>query len=250
MTQTPPFADQIGLIEDRSAAFRSAVTGADLTAAVPGCPGWTVRDLATHLGNVHRFWAVAVAAGPAAERPSDAALGSREPSGDLLEWSAESTRRLVGALRTAGPGAGCWTWWEASGAPMTAGAVARHQVQEAAVHAWDAQSAAGEPEPIPAAAAVDAIPEFLEVGLGSLGPWPHRPARLALSATDGPAWTVDLTPAGAEAHPAAAGEPVVTVRAAASDLLLFLFNRIPAEAVTVTGDASVLGELRSWTSGD
>ncbi|WP_306209293.1 maleylpyruvate isomerase family mycothiol-dependent enzyme [Actinoplanes sp. RD1] len=248
MTQTPPFEDLLALIEDRSAAFRAAVAGADLAAGVPGCPGWTVRDLVTHLGNVHRFWAAAVAAGPAGDPPSEEAVGPREPSGDLLEWSAESTRMLVGALRAAGPGTGCWTWWEASGAPMTAGAVARHQVQEAAVHAWDAQAAAGKPEPIPAAAAVDAVPEFLEVGLGSLGPWPHRPARLTLSATDGPAWVVDLTPAGAEAHPAAAGEPVTTVQAPASDLLLFLFNRIPADAVTVTGDASVLGELGAWTA--
>ena len=50
------------------------------------------------------------------------------------------------------------SWWPESAAPLTVVTVARHQVQEAAVHAWDAQSADGKPEPIPAAAAVDAVP--------------------------------------------------------------------------------------------
>ena len=61
---------------------------------------------------------------------------------------------------------------------MTAGAVARHQAQEAAVHAWDAQKTIGKPEPIPASVAVDAVAEFLEVTLGSQGPWPPGPDRV------------------------------------------------------------------------
>ncbi|AGL15693.1 maleylpyruvate isomerase family mycothiol-dependent enzyme [Actinoplanes sp. N902-109] len=232
------------LIDDRAAAFRTAVTGADLTARVPGCPDWNVRDLVVHLGNVHRLWAAAVEAGPAAGPP--AVIGDREPADDLLDWSAVSTTLLLDALRAAPPDRGCWTWWEASGAPMTAGAVARHQVQEAAVHAYDAQEAAGKPEPIPAAVAVDAIPEFFEVSLASLGPWPHRPARLALDTVDGPTWLADLTPAGVKLDPAASGDPVATVRAPASDLLLFLFGRIPADRVTVLGDESVVRDLIAW----
>ncbi|MFI5933540.1 maleylpyruvate isomerase N-terminal domain-containing protein [Actinoplanes sp. NPDC051494] len=49
-------------------------------------------------------------------------------AGDLLAWSEASTGLLLAALRAADPGDGCWTWWGASGAPMTVGAVARHQV--------------------------------------------------------------------------------------------------------------------------
>jgi uncharacterized protein (TIGR03083 family) len=169
-----------------------------------------------------------------------------EPHGDLIGWSAESTRMLLAALRETGPDAPCWTWWGASGAPMTAGAVARHQVQEAAVHAYDAQDTIGRPEPVPAAVAVDSIDEFVVVSLGSSGPWPHRPARITLAAVEGPSWTVDLTPQGAEAGPAASGEPVATVRGPAGDLVLALFGRIPFDRLTVEGDATVVAQLSAW----
>ncbi|MFI7597888.1 maleylpyruvate isomerase family mycothiol-dependent enzyme [Actinoplanes sp. NPDC049681] len=249
MTRIPPYRDLLELIDERATAFRAAVAAADPGAKVPGCPAWTVHDLVAHLGAVHRFWAVTVAAGPAEAPPAEEAIGDRTPHGDLLDWSAESTRLLLDALRAAPPDGECWTWWGASDAPMTAGAVARHQVQEAAVHTYDAQEASGSAEPVPAAIAVDAVEEFLVVGLGSLGPWPHRPARLALSAVEGPTWLLDLTPAGAQADPAPSGEPVATIRASASDLLLFLFRRVGAEQVTVTGDRTVVDELLTWAPG-
>jgi uncharacterized protein (TIGR03083 family) len=203
-----------------------------------------------HLGEVHRFWAATVAAGPSDSPPSAEAIGDRTPHGDLLTWSEESTRLLLDALRAADPNRGCWAWWGASDAPMTVGAVARHQVQEAAVHTYDAQDACGKPEPLPAAIAVDAIPEFLQVSLGSLGAWPHRPARIALSAVEGPTWLLDLTPEGATPDPAPSGEPVATIQASASDLLLVLFKRIGVEAATVTGDPSAVDELLSWIDND
>jgi hypothetical protein len=120
-------------------------------------------------------------------------------------------------------------------------------VQEAAVHAFDAQETIGKAEPLPGAVAVDGVAEFLAVGLGSMGEWPHRPARVVFSATDGPSWTVDLTPAGAVLAPAAAGEPVATVHAPASELVLALYGRVPFDDLRVDGDRSVLTELRGWT---
>ena len=251
MTPTPPFADLLALVDDRSAALRAAVAGAgDTGARVPGCPDWTLRDLVAHLGEVQRFWAVVVRAGAADGPPPPEARGDLEPRGDLLEWSAESTRMLLDALRETGPDAPCWTWWAASGAPMTSGAVARHQVHEAAVHAYDAQETAGRPEPVPAAVAVDGIDEFVVVSLGTSGPWPHRPARITFAAVEGPSWTVDLTPDGARADPAASGEPVATVRGPAGDLLLALFGRLPFERLTIDGDATVVGQLAAWVDND
>jgi hypothetical protein len=129
---------------------------------------------------------------------------------------------------------------------MTAGAVARHQLQEAAVHAYDAQETIGTPEPVPAGIAVDSVAEFLVVSLGSEGPWPHRPARVTFAATEGPTWTVDLTPQGAKLSPAASGEPVATVHGSASDLILALFGRVPLDRLRVDGDAGVLEEIRTW----
>jgi len=132
---TPSFDDLLALIEDRSAALRAAAAGAPASARVPCCPDWSLHDLVAHLGEVQRFWAAVVAAGPADRPPADSEVTGRTPEGDLLAWSADSTTALIGALRSAGPDRGCWTWWTASDAPATSGAVARHQVQEAAVSA-------------------------------------------------------------------------------------------------------------------
>ncbi len=238
------------MIEGRSSAFREAVAAApDLSVTVPGCPDWSLADLVAHLGAVHRFWAATVAAGDESGPPSADQLGDREPHGDLLEWSAASTALLLAALRDAGPGTPCWAWWGDSDAPLTAGAVARHQVQEAAVHAYDAQETIGKAEPLPAAVAVDGVSEFLQVGLGSLGAWPHRPARVGFQAIEGPSWTLDLSPSGARADPPASGEPVTRIQATASDLVLALYRRIPLADVRVDGDRSVAGQLTEWSAG-
>ena len=150
MTDTPPFAELLAHVDDRSATLRAAVASAPgLDVRVPGCPDWSLRDLAAHLGEVQRFWAVVVRAGAADGPPPPEARGDTAPHGDMVEWSAESTGMLLAALTEAGPDAPCWTWWAASGAPSTAGAVARHQVQEAAVHAYDARRPSAGPSPCP-----------------------------------------------------------------------------------------------------
>ncbi len=252
---TPSFDDLLPLLEDRSAALRAAAAGPPVSARVPACPDWSLHDLVAHLGEVQRFWAVVVAAGPAAGPPDDDAVPGRTPEGDLLSWSADSTAALIGALRSAGPDRGCWTWWTASSAPATSGAVARHQVQEAAVHARDAQEAAGNAEPIPAAIAADSVDEFLAVSLGSSGTWPHQPARIALRASDGPRWLVDLGEKGAtvvpaDAVPAGSPDPAMSLTGAASDLLLVLYGRVSPDAVQVTGERSLLRQLADWVPRD
>ena len=99
----PTFADMLKLIEDRSAALRSAAGQAGPDTRVPGCPDWSVRDLVAHLGEVQRFWAAAVAAGPATAPPAEDQVHDIEPGDDLIGWSAASTDELVRALSEAGP---------------------------------------------------------------------------------------------------------------------------------------------------
>lgn len=245
------FPDWLELVEERSAVLRKAAGAANEQARVPGCPDWTVRDLVTHLGGVQRFWAAAVTAGPAVRPPAEEAVNGRAPTADLLSWSARSTALLLDALRGAGPDAGCWTWWAESGNPATAGAVARHQVQEAAVHARDAQEAAGAPEPLPPGLAVDAVDEFLHVGFGSMDGWPHSPARVALVSDEGPAWTLILDATGASAvrgGPGEGPEPGAMVSAPAGELLLTLYRRTPWDgpALRVAGDAALVRQLVVW----
>lgn len=246
----PTFTELLTLIEDRSAALRAAAGEADLTALIPGCPDWSVRDLVTHLAGVQRFWAAVVTAGPADGPPGDDQI-DRVPGDDLLAWSAQATRELADALRAAGPDRPCWTWWPESGAPMNSGAVARHQVQEAGVHAFDAQEAAGRAQPLPAQVAADGIGEFLTVGMASMGPWPHRPGTVALTAAGGPDWLVSLSGDGARARERAdAQEPDARVRGTASDLVLALYGRHLAGDLAVDGDQELASQLLHWTYND
>jgi uncharacterized protein (TIGR03083 family) len=125
---------------------------------VPGCPDWALRDLAHHLGRVQRFWATTVRVGADVDptRPADETL----PTGnaELAAWMRASTVDLLDALRAAPADQPAWVWWRDV---RTAGAIAGHQVKEAAVHRWDGQSAVGAPEPLGAAVADGGVEEFL-----------------------------------------------------------------------------------------
>jgi uncharacterized protein (TIGR03083 family) len=248
----PRFDEWLDQIAERSAALRSAARKAPSHARIPACPDWTVPDLLAHVGGTQRFWAAAVTAGPASGPPADGQVPERLPTGDLLEWSARSTDALLASLRAAGADGRCWTWWADSRIASTAGAVARHQVREVAVLARDAQDAAGAPEPLPSGLAVDAVDEFLHVGFGSMDGWPHSPARVALVADEGRAWTLILDETGASAVRSAVdgGRPEAdaTVSAPAGELLLALHRRTSWDDGTLrlAGDAALVRQLVVW----
>lgn len=253
----PAFSDMLKLIDDRSAVLRAAAGEAGLASQVPGCPDWTVRDLVAHLGEVQRFWAATVAAAsvgtpPADDEVPDRAPAPRLPAAELFSWSAAATEVLIEALSQAGQDRPCWTWWQESGAPMTAGAVARHQVQEAGVHAFDAQQAAGHTEPLPPEVAADGIGEYLTVGMASMGAWPHQPGRAGLAVTDGATWLIELGQGGARPREVTAGDAAPEadgwLRGTASELVLALYGR--ARDVTIEGDADLITRLLAWTNND
>jgi uncharacterized protein (TIGR03083 family) len=197
-----------------------------LGVAVPSCPGWTLADLIAHLGEVQRFWAANVrTANPAAAWPEEAPpMDGDDPAG----WMRQSTAELLGALRAAADTDPCWTWW---GNPATAGAVARHQVQEAAVHRWDAENAAGAPTPLTAAVAHDGVAEFLTIVLGNRAEL--LPGTVLLRSTDTAGeWSAGFNP-----------DRTAIVEATASDLVLALYRRVTWSGLTVSGDAELAAEL-------
>ncbi|MEV0718509.1 maleylpyruvate isomerase family mycothiol-dependent enzyme, partial [Asanoa sp. NPDC050611] len=192
------FDDLLRLIDARSTAFRAAVAAApSLDTKVPTCPDWTLRDLVRHLGEGRHKWAAFVAAGPAAAPAAWSAPAAPEDRTALLAWLASATERLLDALREAGPERGCWSWWGDSQSPQTSGAVARHQLQELAVHTYDAQVAVGAPQPLPADVALDGVEEFLVTCVATTVAWPHEPAVIDYHATEGRSWRIRLSASGA-----------------------------------------------------
>ncbi|GHG86003.1 maleylpyruvate isomerase family mycothiol-dependent enzyme [Streptomyces lanatus] len=255
MAKILEFPFLLELIDERSVAFRAAVSSApSLDAPVPTCPEWTLLDLAHHLGGVHRRWAATVAAGPADARPAgtapeDAPAAPREREA-LLAWSAEATALLLSALREAGPDRGCWTWWGASESPQNSGAVARHQVQEVVVHTYDAQITVGAPQPLPDEAALDGVDEFLTTCVATPSPWPHEPAVIDFHATEGHSWRLSLSAEGAHSTrlttPDAAAAASTSVRGTAGELVLALYSRIPVDSLKVDGDRRHFDLLEAW----
>ena len=210
----------LGFIEGESAAVAAAIAPSVLELRVPSCPDWSFAELIWHLGRVQRFWAVTVRGGGADPvRPAEEPIP--KDAGELERWFGASTRELLDALQTVSWEAPAWTWWKEN---RTVGAIARHQVQEAAVHRWDAQNAVGVPDPLPPQLADDGVDEFLWVARQMRGPEP-----IAFHATD----TGTIFSAGHE--PAD-----ITVSAPASELVLLLHSRLTPDDVEVSGDRAAL----------
>ena len=244
------FPDLLRLIDERSVAFRAAIASApDLDAPVPSCPGWTLFDLAQHIDVGRRFWAAIVAAGPADAPPAKPAADVLRDREALLARLAASTQQLLDALGEAGPDGACWTWWGVSQSPQTAGAVARHQLQEVAVHTYDAQLTATVAEPLPAEVALDGVEEFLETCCAGPYSWPFEPATVDYHATEGRSWRLILAGDGVKAtrlDTPGDGVAAASLQASASELVLAFYGRVPSGSLKVGGDGLIFDRLLAW----
>lgn len=257
MTEILDFPELLHLIDERSAAFRAAIASApSLDVQVPTCPEWTLLDLVHHLGGGRRAWAATVAAGPdASGKLAGEGLDAPQEREALLAWLAESTQQMLDALREAGPERGCWTWWGSSQSPRTCGAVARHQLQEIAMHTYDAQLTVGAPEPLPEEVALDGVEDFLFTCCTTTVAWPHKPAVVDYHVTGGGSWRQALSADGSrafrlpESGPAAGEAPGsvdASVRGTASDLVLSFYGRIPLDSLKLEGDRHLFDLLEKW----
>jgi uncharacterized protein (TIGR03083 family) len=250
MQDSLDFESLLRLIDERSTAFRAAIAAApSLDSVVPTCPDWTLFELAQHLGDGRRAWAATIDAGPDATAKSTvqtapAALKEREI---LLSWLAESVQLMLNSLQAAGPARGCWTWWGKSQSAQTCGAVARHQLQEIAVHTYDAQLTIGVPRPIPTEVALDGVEEFLSTISTTTVAWPHQPAAVDYHAVEGGSWRNWLSAQGARLTTPADESPADTVvRGTASQLVLAFYGRIPLDSLTIDGNRQLLDQLVDW----
>ncbi len=228
------YADYGAALGDAVSVVRNNATAAGLHAAVPTCPGWTVRDLVVHLGLVHR-WGTGVIAGTAPEQARRQAEGAAQAiEGDVLDWLDDGLVDLLNAL--AGAPQDLAVFFFLKNTPSARWGWARRQCHETTIHAVDAMAARlGEPPAadqtwIRSALAADGIDELLR------GFLPRRSSRLrsadpltvAVTAQDtGDVWTLQVSqdPPTVQRASGRPGPADVVVTGAAVPLYLALWNR-------------------------
>jgi uncharacterized protein (TIGR03083 family) len=242
--------DYTAEIAMQSAALADAAEG-NLAAPVEHCPGWTVADLVRHVLGVHWFWAMVAELRPT-EPPSDEDRPQPPPDDELLDRFRAGALHLVEVLRHADPQAACWTW---APTQQNVAFIQRHQVQEAAVHRWDAEHAAGRSVPLSVPVSVDSVEEFLTFSVAS----PEDPfdeprddlgGSFVLQATDADAaWTVtDGSEPGTVRFDRGSQPELPVIAGSCSDLLLWLYRRV--ELPVPEDAAEVVERFRKLTFTD
>jgi uncharacterized protein (TIGR03083 family) len=213
-------SDFLSHLRAELAAFRGCLDG-DLSAPVEHCPGWTIRELAEHLGGQNLWAAVAVA-----ERRGDfRAPAAPRDDAALARWFDGSCTTLLDALE-AEPSAEAWTFYP----PHTVGFWQRRRCLETLVHRWDAEHALGAGRPLDPELAGEGVAEVFDtMAPRQIQADRARPPRNAirLHATDtGGTWTYGP------------GAPVAEITGTAENLLLMLWGRLPDahEAIAWEGD--------------
>jgi uncharacterized protein (TIGR03083 family) len=181
--------------------------GGDLSAVVQHCAGWTLRDLAEHLGQGNLWAAAAVTEGHGGFEAPPAPAG-------IAPWFAGTARVLIDALAV-DPSTPAWTL----AAPATVAFWRRRRCLETLVHRWDAQRALGLRARLEPGLCADGVAEVIEMFVPRqvrLGRTAAPQAAVGFAATDlDRSWV--LGP----------GEPVVTLSGPAEHLMLALWNRLP-----------------------
>lgn len=233
-----PTDDLLSALADAGRAF-GAVPPDAAGRPVAGCPGWDVEALAGHAGRVVRWGAANAAGGGEPVRWRDVA-GPPEGAA-AIAWVADGAAEAVDRLAGLDVDLPAWTW----AGPGTAGWWRRRLAHELVVHAWDAQGAVGEPDPIPAALAVDGLDELLGVFLPRVDDQPDDGATVHLHATDAEGeWLVTFGAGGPTiAHEHAKGD--AAVRGRAEDLLLASWGRVPVDRLEVFGRAELYDRIRA-----
>lgn len=168
----------------------TALRAADPARPIPACPGWTTVELAAHITGVHR-WVL-----KALDNDGPPPFDETPDGGDLAATYSVAADAMLARLHALPKDTPVWTFNRNDG---TAGFWHRRQLQEVAMHRWDAQPYAFSDEI--AADGLDEVVEFFlprQVGSGRLT---LPPASLRLVAPDrswvvgeGPETVVEGTP--------------------------------------------------------
>jgi uncharacterized protein (TIGR03083 family) len=215
-------------------AIQDVLDGGPIGAPVATCPGWTLVDLTSHVGQFCGFWAHVLCEGTGRAKPPI----PDPPDGEAAAgWFRAVGAALVTELRATPPETTVWTWYEPD---RTAAFVARRAANELAVHRYDAQSARGTCAPIVADLAVDGIDEMVDrLILARPRSGVATGETLHLHGTDGGEWSLALLADRVEVR-REHGKADLALRGAASDLELLLYRRPPLGPIERFGDETVL----------
>jgi uncharacterized protein (TIGR03083 family) len=230
-------------LADEGRALAAALDG-DPAAPVTSCPGWSLTDLAAHVGSYHR-WAADLLH-EASPQPRAPYSISPDPDVPLAQWYLASLERLLNAIDTTDPDTPMWTVT----IDQKASAWCRRQAHDLTVHRWDAQNAYGRAHPIHAERAADFIDELFQAALPYILPFLGRTPpnlSLALRSADG---TYHRRIGGTTGPPHLSHDPApadATLTGTPSDLLLALWRR--TNATTLTGDPAALAAWQQAIDG-
>lgn len=246
-------------IAGHSKLFAESVSTADSHAVVPTCPGWTVRDLAEHVGQT-QYWVAQILADRIAD-PAQLPTEYAELPADPQQWSgwlSEAASRAAAACSEATMAAEVFN---AAGDERTGGQFwLLSLLNETVVHGYDAAVAAGThgDYAIDADVAAELISNHLAMLTSPTWAAQRSDSAAALrgtgetllwQATDEPAtttsreWLIERRPDGAtwqHRH----DEADLRVHGPARALLLLLTRRLPlaaagAEQVGIDGKAEL-----------
>jgi uncharacterized protein (TIGR03083 family) len=212
--------------------------------AVVGCPGWSVSDLVWHVRGVHYFWA-SIVEGLVSNPDTVAEIARPEVEAELLADYRRGVDHLAAVLSSADQTAPVWTWSHQKDVAF----ITRHQVQEAAVHRWDAETAAGRDFKIEPDLAADSVDEFLEHSTvfrydaaQPLG------GALHLHAIDAPGeWLITEDDDRHLRVERGHQKGDAALRATASDLLLMIYRRVGTGLGEIMGDTGVVERFLART---
>lgn len=123
--------------------------------------GWDVADILLHTGQIHRWVHMIIGTVASARLQKPSLPTFRKDREQLLQWFRDRSEQLLLSLASIDPATPVWTF---SG-DGTARFWLRRMAMETVTHAWDAESAGGEPIPFDRDGATTGFSESLALHL-------------------------------------------------------------------------------------